>query len=73
MKHFSVTQGQRNYYHRPFLIKLFKTDSKPKLNSVTVFHYLLYCINFCFHLLGKIYSQKGEIEKRRAKEREGKA
>lgn len=47
-------------YHRPLLTQLFKTDSKSKLHFVAIFPYLLYFLNFCFHHLGKIYSQKGE-------------
>ena len=47
-------------YHRPLLTQLFKTDSKSKLNFVAIFPYLLYFLNFCFHHLDKIYSQKGE-------------
>lgn len=66
---FSVMHEQRNYHHTPFLTKLFKTESKSKLNFVAILPYLLYCINFCFHHLDKIYSQKEEIEKRKVRER----
>lgn len=66
---FSVMHKQKNYYHTHFLTKLFKTESKPKLNFVVILPYLLYCINFCFHYLDKIYSQKEETEKRKVRER----
>lgn len=72
-KTFSVMHKQSNYHHIPFLTKLLKTDSKPKMKFVAMFPYHLYWINFCLHHLDKIYSQKGETEKRRAKEKEGKA
>lgn len=55
---------QRYYYHRLFLTKLFKTDSKPMLNSVDIFPLAFILLIFVFIVWIEIFKKEGKREGR---------